>query len=447
MGIEDVLRLASRTTVARMLERDDFSRRLRDGVPISVMELLYPLLQGWDSVMVESDVELGGTDQLFNNLVGRHFQEQEGQEGQVVLTTPLLEGTDGVQKMSKSLGNYIGIAEPPGEQFGKLMRVPDELMPRYLTLTTGWHPDRIDEVTGALTSGALAPVDGKRLLARTVVDLYHGDGAGAAAEAEFDRVFRDHAIPEDVAEFVVDPSELTDGRVRVARLLALAFPTAVPSNKEGRRKIEQGGVRIDGEVVEDPDLALARGRPRRHAAPARPEELGPPPGLAPVLARVGVIGRLRDHDPGEHPDHDDQNDDGRGDPVADALLVDAEVLHDRAAFLLLLGMLRLRRAHLGEVLRLLARLATLGSGSAHERGGYPPGIRRKRRFRLAVGGRGAYSDQPARCTAPGGIDTDASRRHHCASRVRWPDRCDLMRGSECQLCASPSGGRVEHAAP
>ncbi len=257
MGIEDVLRLASRTTVARMLERDDFSRRLRDGVPISVMELLYPLLQGWDSVMVESDVELGGTDQLFNNLVGRHFQEQVGQEGQVVLTTPLLEGTDGVQKMSKSLGNYIGIAEPPGEQFGKLMRVPDALMPRYLTLTTGWHPDRIDEVTGALSSGALAPVDGKRLLARTVVDLYHGDGAGAEAEAEFDRVFRDHAVPEEVAEFAVDPSELTDGRVRVARLLALAFPTAVPSNKEGRRKIEQGGVRIDGNVIADPDLALS----------------------------------------------------------------------------------------------------------------------------------------------------------------------------------------------
>jgi len=256
MGIEDVLRLASRTTVARMLERDDFSRRLRDGVPISVMELLYPLLQGWDSVMVESDVELGGTDQLFNNLVGRHFQEQVGQEGQVVLTTPLLEGTDGVQKMSKSLGNSIGIAEPAGEQFGKLMRVPDDLMPRYLTLTTGWHPDRIDEVTGAFNSGELAAVDGKRLLARTVVDLYHGDGAGAEAEAEFDRVFREHAIPESVAEFAVDPSELRDGRVRVARLLSLAFPTAVPSNKEGRRKIEQGGVRLDGEVVDDPDLEL-----------------------------------------------------------------------------------------------------------------------------------------------------------------------------------------------
>ncbi|MEX2100084.1 MAG: tyrosine--tRNA ligase [Acidimicrobiia bacterium] len=256
MGIEDVLRLTSRTTVARMLERDDFANRLRDGVAISVMELLYPLLQGWDSVIVESDVEIGGTDQLFNNLVGRHFQEQEGQEGQVVLTTPLLEGTDGVQKMSKSLGNYIGIAEPPGEQFGKLMRVPDELMPRYFTLTTGWHPDRIDEVTTALASGEVAPVDGKRLLARTVVDLYHGDGAGEAAEAEFDRVFRAHETPAEVPEVRVDSGELRDGRIRVGHLLALAFPDAVPSNKEGRRKITQGGVRIDGEVVEDPDLEL-----------------------------------------------------------------------------------------------------------------------------------------------------------------------------------------------
>ena len=256
MGIEDVLRLTARTTVARMLERDDFAKRLRDGVPVSVMELLYPLLQGWDSVMVEADVELGGTDQLFNNLVGRQFQEQEGQEGQVVLTTPLLEGTDGVQKMSKSLGNYIGIAEPPGEQFGKLMRVPDDLMPRYVALTTGWHPDRVEEVTYALTTGELAPVDAKRLLARTVVDLYHGAGAGGAAEAEFDRVFREHAVPADVPEVAIDPSELRDGRVRVARLLALAFPGAVPSNKEGRRKIEQGGVRLDGDVIDDPDREL-----------------------------------------------------------------------------------------------------------------------------------------------------------------------------------------------
>src|SRR5262249_53927437 len=204
---------------------------------ISVMEFLYPLLQGWDSVMVEADVELGGTDQLFNNLMGRTLQEQEGQDGQCVLTTPLLEGLDGVNKMSKSLGNFVGISEAPREQFGKLMSLPDELMPRYFTLTTGWHPDRVAEVTSALADRGLAPVDAKRLLARTVVDLYHGDGAGAAAEADFDLMFRSRVAPVEIAELVIPAAELRDGRIRLARLLALAFPAAVPSNKEGQRKI------------------------------------------------------------------------------------------------------------------------------------------------------------------------------------------------------------------
>lgn len=256
MGIDDVLQLTARATVARMLERDDFAKRYESGVPISVMELLYPLLQAWDSVMVQADVELGGTDQLFNFLAARPIQQQEGQEPQVVLTMPLLVGLDGAQKMSKSLDNYIAITEEPGVQFGKVMSLPDAQMPDYIALTTGWHPDRIEEVTTALDTGELAPVDGKRLLARTVVDLYHGAGAGDAAEAEFDRVFRDHEVPAEVADVVVDPSELRDGRVRVARLLALAFPSAVQSNKEGRRKISQGGVRIDDEVVDDPDLEL-----------------------------------------------------------------------------------------------------------------------------------------------------------------------------------------------
>jgi tyrosyl-tRNA synthetase len=189
--------------------------------------------------------------------MGRTLQEQEGQEGQCVLTTPLLEGTDGVNKMSKSLGNYVGISEPPGEQFGKLLSIPDELMPKYLTLTTGWHPDRIDEVSRALSAGDLAPVDAKRLLARTVVDLYHGDGAGQAAEAEFDRVFRSHDTPTDIPEVVVPADEYRGGVVRLARVLAIVFPAAVPSNKEGHRKIVQGGVRLDGEVVADPDLELS----------------------------------------------------------------------------------------------------------------------------------------------------------------------------------------------
>lgn len=257
MGIEDVLRLAARMTVAQMLERDDFSRRYRDGRPISVLEFLYPLLQGWDSVAVEADVELGGTDQLFNNLVGRTLQGQEGQEAQVVITTPLLEGLDGVQKMSKSLGNFVGIAEAPAEQFGKLMSLPDALMGRYLALTTGWHPDRVADVVTALGDGSLRAVEAKRLLARTVVDLYHGEGAGAAAEAEFDRVFRDHARPSDIPEHVVDASECRDGRIPLATVLRQAG--LATSNKEGRRLIAQGGVRYEGEVVTDPEVTFAPG--------------------------------------------------------------------------------------------------------------------------------------------------------------------------------------------
>ena len=256
MDMEAVLRLTARTTVARMLERDDFRKRYEGGSPISLTEFLYPLLQGTDSVEIRADVELGGTDQLFNNLVGRQLQEQQGQEGQVVLTTPLLEGLDGVQKMSKSLGNYIGIAEPPAEQFGKLMSLPDELMPRYFLLTTGWHPDRVDEVVGELRSGALKPVEAKRLLARTVVDLYHGDGAGEAAEAEFDKVFRSHEAPTDVPEHVLDASEaLDDGRMRLATVLRQAG--LVSSNKEGARKIAEGAVRVDDDVVRDPDTTYA----------------------------------------------------------------------------------------------------------------------------------------------------------------------------------------------
>jgi tyrosyl-tRNA synthetase len=257
MGIADVLGLAARTTVAQMLERDDFARRYQGGAPISVTELLYPLLQGWDSVQVAADVELGGTDQLFNMLVGRDLQGQEDQEPQVVLTTPLLVGIDGVQKMSKSLGNYVGITEPAAEQFGKLMRISDDLMPRYLELTTGWHPDRVEEVLTQLSGADAAARNAtKRLLARTVVELYH-EGAGAAAEAEFDRVFKEQQPPSDVPEFVLPARELIDGRIRLSRLLARA--DLVTSSNEGGRKIAQGGVRIDGTRVDDPDLELAAG--------------------------------------------------------------------------------------------------------------------------------------------------------------------------------------------
>jgi tyrosyl-tRNA synthetase len=246
MGVEDVLRLTSRTTVARMLERDDFSNRYQAGAPITITEFLYPLMQGWDSVMVRADVELGGTDQLFNLLVGRQLQEQEGQAPQVVLTTPLLEGLAGGAKMSKSLGNYVGIKELPSEQFGKLMSIPDALLPMYLQYTTAWPQPRIDEVVGALRSGAEHPNAVKRLLARTVVDLYHGAGAGDAAEAHFDLLYKAREAP---------PREQIDARVTVdaptplSRLLVAAGLAA--SNREAQRSIAQGAAKLDGNPVNE----------------------------------------------------------------------------------------------------------------------------------------------------------------------------------------------------
>jgi tyrosyl-tRNA synthetase len=238
LGMEDILRLTSQVTVARMLERDDFANRYRDGIAISLMEFLYPLLQGTDSVAIRADVELGGTDQLFNLLVGRHLQQADDQESQIVLTTPLLVGLDGVQKMSKSLGNYVGIVEPPDEQFGKLMSIPDDALPMYLRYATAWEPEQIDETVGQLAAGVLHPNAAKRLLARTVVDLYHGSGAGAAAEAEFDRVFKAHERPTDIAQF-----ELAAGVKLSDALLACGL---VSSKREARREIEeQSSVRVD----------------------------------------------------------------------------------------------------------------------------------------------------------------------------------------------------------
>jgi tyrosyl-tRNA synthetase len=251
MGIEDVLRLSADTTVAQMLARDDFSKRYAAGAPISIMEFLYPLLQGWDSVMVQADVEVGGTDQLFNFLVARDLQEREGQDAQVELTMPLLVGLDGAQKMSKSLGNYIGIAEAAEEQFGKVMSLPDDLMPQYFALATGWSAEQAEGTSAALRAGTLAPGDAKRTLARAVVDRYHGDGGVEAAERAFNRVFRDHDVPEEVPECGLDASEAVDGRLRLANVLRQCG--LVASNAEGRRQIVQGGVRRDGTVVTDPD--------------------------------------------------------------------------------------------------------------------------------------------------------------------------------------------------
>jgi tyrosyl-tRNA synthetase len=252
MDIADVLRVTSQVTVARMLERDDFSKRYQSGVPISLMEFLYPLLQATDSVEIRADVEIGGTDQLFNLIQGRHLQEHAGQEPQIVLTTPLLTGLDGEQKMSKSLGNYVGIAEAPSEQFGKLMSISDAQMPAYFQYTTAWPPERIGEITAQLASGELHPNQAKRLLARTVVDLYHGEGAGSATEAEFDRVFKDHEVPDDVPDVTIAGA----GPWRLSKVLMEAG--LATSNREAVRAIDAGSIRIDGKVAgEDRELAAA----------------------------------------------------------------------------------------------------------------------------------------------------------------------------------------------
>jgi len=250
LDMQDVLRLTSQVTVARMLERDDFAKRYDAGAPISLMEFLYPLLQGKDSVEVRADVELGGTDQLFNLIMGRHLQTRAGQEPQVVLTTPLLVGLDGEQKMSKSLGNYIGVNEEPFEQFGKIMSIPDALLPMYIAHATAWSPERINEVDAELAAGTLPPNVAKRRVGRTVADLYHGAGAGEAAEAEFDRVYKDKSEPSDIPEF-----DLPSGTPWTDALVATGL---ADSKRAAGRSLRDGAVRCDGAVV-DGDGAVPDG--------------------------------------------------------------------------------------------------------------------------------------------------------------------------------------------
>jgi tyrosyl-tRNA synthetase len=235
MEPEALLGLLAQTTVARLLERDDFQKRMAAGQPIAALELLYPLLQGFDSVAVEADVELGGTDQKFNLLFGRDIQGAYGQAPQSIMTLPILVGTDGARKMSKSLGNYVGVTDPPEEMFGKLMSIPDEAMDEYYRLLLG-----MGRPQGP-------PNEAKRELGRRIVDRFHGEGAGAAAEASFNRVFVEHSAPEEMPE--VDLGEYRadgDGLVHLPRLIAGAFGV---SSSEGRRLIQQGGVKLDGEPV------------------------------------------------------------------------------------------------------------------------------------------------------------------------------------------------------
>jgi tyrosyl-tRNA synthetase len=255
LDMEEVLRLTASYTVARMLERDDFAQRFTEQRPISIMEFLYPLLQARDSIAVKADVELGGNDQKFNLLVGRDLQRDYGQEPQVVFTMPLLIGLDGARVMGQSLGNYVGVAEPADEMFGKLMSIPDQLIVMYLRLCTAVPSSEIDEIERSVADRSLRPDLAKRRMAREIVDLYHGPGSGAEAEQHFDRVHKERELPEDIPEVTLPASVGSGNRVRLARVLAKVGLAA--SNAEGKRLIEQGGVRIDGQRVTDPDVEVA----------------------------------------------------------------------------------------------------------------------------------------------------------------------------------------------
>jgi tyrosyl-tRNA synthetase len=242
LGSDGFIRLASHVTVKQILERDDFQKRLAEERPVALHELLYPLTQGYDSVALEADVELGGTDQKFNLLVGRNLQREYGQEPQVALITPLLEGTDGVHKMSKSLGNYVGIDESPSEMFGKLMSISDELMWRYYELLTDLSVEEVRWMRDRAEHGEDNPRDFKASLARQVISDFHSDSAAEQAEAEFVRRFRNKETPDEVEERSVSAG--------VRKLAALLVETGLaPSMAEARRLIEQGGVRVDGERV------------------------------------------------------------------------------------------------------------------------------------------------------------------------------------------------------
>jgi tyrosyl-tRNA synthetase len=253
MDAAGLVKLAAHHTVARMLERDDFRKRYEGGQPISIHEFLYPIVQGYDSVALKADIELGGTDQKFNLLVGRQLQQDYGQEPQIVMTTPLLEGLDGVQKMSKSLGNYVGITEPPGEMFGKLMSISDDLMWRYFEVLSFRSLHDIASLRKRVQDG-MNPRDVKFELAMEIVARFHDNGAADAAKQEFISRFREGAMPEDMPELTL---ETRDGMLGIAHLLKGAG--LVSSTSEAFRMIKQGAVRIDGERVEDRSLTIDAG--------------------------------------------------------------------------------------------------------------------------------------------------------------------------------------------
>lgn len=254
LRLADILDLTSRFTVARMLERDDFKKRFGSNTPIAIMEFLYPIMQAYDSVAIKADVELGGTDQRFNLLVGRELQKEYGQPSQIAITMPILVGTDGVEKMSKSLGNYIGVTEPAEEIFGKTMSIPDEVMMDYFRLLTRMDKKELDKLQKSMQDEGLNPSVVKRRLARMIVEnLYDGKEA-KRAEDHFDDIFKKKKIPEQIEEFFIDTGSLAGGKIRLVDLLAESGLTS--SKGESRRMIKQGAVKIEDDKVTDIELSL-----------------------------------------------------------------------------------------------------------------------------------------------------------------------------------------------
>ena len=247
LDLKGMLELCCKFTVARILERDDFTKRYQSQTPIALHEFLYPVMQAFDSVQIKADVEMGGTDQLFNLLAGRELMEKMGMEPQIALTMPLLEGTDGVRKMSKSYGNYVGLTDEPADMYGKLMSIPDTMIGKYYRLASTLSVDEVDKIDAALVDGSADPYELKRALAANICDLYHGVGAGEEAAAEFTRVHSKREMPEQIDEVSVEVEVGDDGLVYLPRVLVAAGLSS--SASQARRDIDGGGVRIDGEAL------------------------------------------------------------------------------------------------------------------------------------------------------------------------------------------------------
>ena len=254
LSFAEIIQLSAKYTVARMLERDDFHKRYINEEPISIHEFFYPLMQGYDSIAIEADVELGGTDQKFNLLIGRTLQREYGQEPQVAVTVPILEGLDGKQKMSKSLGNYIGITDTPKDMYGKTMSIPDNLIVRYFELVTKMPADEVMKIEEGLTREQLHPRDVKMRLAREIVTTYYDEKTAVGAEEEFKQIFRLGKLPHEIPEFSIDSDLLEEGKIWLPKLLQLA--NLVSSTSEARRLIKQGAVRVDGQKVESQDTEI-----------------------------------------------------------------------------------------------------------------------------------------------------------------------------------------------